>query len=68
MLPVKAVIASASFSSLLAERAASLRWSRNVSMFLRSTELNSLLFALSSAVCLDDTRNSAHEKGCRLAC
>jgi hypothetical protein len=50
MLPVKAVIASAGFSSLLAVRASCLSRSRSVSMFLRSAELNSPRIARSSAI------------------
>src|SRR3954470_1436986 len=65
MLPVKAVIASASFSSLLAVRASCSRRLRSVSMFLRSAELNSPPLALSSAICLDDIGNSAHERDTR---
>src|SRR5215204_3059630 len=59
MLPVKLVIASANFSSLLASRFCVLRRSRRVSMFLRSAELNSPPRGYSSMVCLEDTRNSA---------
>src|SRR5215207_4536221 len=59
MLPVKAVIASASFSSLLASRFSCLRRSRRASMFPRSADLNWPSSGRSS-VCLDDTRNSAH--------
>src|SRR5829696_3385679 len=61
MLPVNAVMASASFSSLLALRFSCSRRSRKASMLLRSAELNSPSSARSSAVGLDDTRNSARD-------